>query len=103
DAWRPYRVWRHRIGTPASEDEVVYEETDDRFWVSVWLTRSQELVLIDSHSAVTSEVRFIPARDPYAAPRLVAPRRQGIEYEVEHDATNDRLLVLHNENALDFA
>jgi oligopeptidase B len=102
-AWRPHRVWRHRVGAPVDSDELVYEETDERFWVGVGLTRSEQLVLIESHSSVTSEARLIPAAEPTAAARLVAPRRQGIEYEVDHDAAGDRLLILHNDGAEDFA
>lgn len=102
EAWRPYRVWRHRVGAGAV-DELVYEETDERFWVSVDLGRSERFIQIDAHSAVTSEVRLIPADDPTAAPIVVAPRRQGVEYHVEHDHTGDRLLVLHNDRAEDFA
>ena len=26
DAWRPYRVWRHRVGTPVEQDTIVFEE-----------------------------------------------------------------------------
>jgi oligopeptidase B len=103
EAWRPYQVWRHRIGTPPAADELVYEETDERFWVGVALTRSRRFIQLDVHSSVTSEVRLIPATDPTAEPRLVAPRRQGVEYQVEHDATSDRLLILHNDGAEDFA
>lgn len=102
-AWRPYRVWRHRVGTPVTDDEVVYEETDERFWVGVSLTRSQRFVVIDSHSSVTSEVRLIPATEPGAAPRVVTPRRQGVEYQIEDDPSADRLLILHNHDAEDFA
>jgi oligopeptidase B len=102
-SWRPYRVWRHRIGTPVDDDVVVYEETDERFWIGVGLTRSQRFIQIDSHSAVTSEVRLIPADAPDSEPRVVAPRRQGVEYQVEHDHTNHRLLILHNHEAEDFA
>src|SRR5690606_11676848 len=83
ETWRPYRVWRHRVGQPASADEVVYQESDQRFWVGVELTRSQRFVQIDVHSSITSEVWLIPADDPAAPPRLVAPRRQGVEYHVE--------------------
>lgn len=102
EAWRPYRVWRHRIGTVGG-DALVYEEADERFWVGVDLSRSQRFVQIDSHSSVTSEVRLIPAGDPAAEPLVVAPRRQGVEYHVEHDHTGDRLLILHNDGAEDFA
>jgi oligopeptidase B len=103
DAWRPYRVGRHQIGTPVATDGIVYEETDERFWVGVSLTRSEQFIMIDSHSSVTSEVRVLPAGDPTAPPVVVAPRRQGVEYHVEHDATGGRFLILHNDGAEDFA
>jgi oligopeptidase B len=101
DAWRPYRVWRHTVGSAATEDVKVYEETDERFWVGVELTRSERYILIDIHSKVTSEVRVIPAGDPTAEPTVVAERRQGVEYGVEHHG--DRFLILHNLDAEDFA
>jgi oligopeptidase B len=41
EAWRPNRVWRHLIGTPAASDVVVFEEKDEKFWVGVGLTRSE--------------------------------------------------------------
>jgi oligopeptidase B len=103
DAWRPYQVWRHRVGLPVDSDEIVYEEPDERFWVGVELTRSQRFIQIDSHSSVTSEVRMVPAADPTGVPLLVAARRQGVEYQVEHDAAGDRFLILHNDQAEDFA
>jgi oligopeptidase B len=101
EAWRPYRVWRHTVGAPAGDDAVVYEERDERFWVGVELTRSEKFVLIDAHSKVTSEVRAIPAADPTAPPVVIAPRRQGVEYSVEHHG--HRFLILHNDGAEDFA
>ncbi|WP_416901605.1 S9 family peptidase [Micromonospora echinospora] len=101
ESWRPYRVWRHVIGTPASEDVIVHEEPDERFWVGVELTRSERFILIDIHSKITSEVLVIPAGNPTGAPAVVAPRRQGVEYSVEHHG--HRFLILHNDGAEDFA
>ena len=109
EAWRPYRVWRHTIGTPAGDDVMVYEETDERFWVGVELTRSEGYVLIDTSSKITSEVYAIPATAPATPPRLVAERRQGVEYAVEHHAAPHgtdgagQFLILHNDDAEDFA
>jgi oligopeptidase B len=101
DAWRPYRVWRHRIGSAADTDEIVYEEPDERFWVGIELTRSERFILIDVGSKVTSEVRYLRADRPSDAPAVIAPRRQGVEYSVEHHG--DRFLILHNDHAEDFA
>jgi oligopeptidase B len=101
EAWRPHRVWRHTVGRPATEDVVVYEEADERFWVGVELTRSEKFIMIDSQSKVTSEVRVIAADNPTAEPAVIAERRQGVEYSVEHHG--HRFLILHNDDAEDFA
>ncbi|MFV2088825.1 S9 family peptidase [Micromonospora sp. LOL_021] len=101
DAWRPYRVWRHQVGTGADRDVIVHQEDDERFWVGVELTRSERFILIDAHSKTTSEVRALPATDPTAEPMIIAPRRQGVDYSVEHHG--HRFLILHNDGAEDFA
>jgi oligopeptidase B len=100
DAWRPHRVWRHALGS--TDDALVLEEPDERYWVGVELTRSEAFVEIALHSKLTSEAWVIPADDPTRAPQVVAPRRQGVEYSIEHDPARGRFLVLHNDGAEDF-
>jgi oligopeptidase B len=105
DAWRPYRVWRHMIGNPAADDVIVFEEPDERFWVGVGLTRSERYLIISSTSKLTSESRLLDAGDPAGDFSVVLPRRQGVEYEVDHQVTadgTDRLLILHNDHAENF-
>jgi oligopeptidase B len=104
-AWRPYRVWRHLIGTPAAGDVIVFEEADERFWVGVRLTRSERFLVIAASSKLTSEAWLLDAAHPAGELTVVAPRRQGVEYEVEHQVTpdgTDRLLILHNDHAENF-
>jgi oligopeptidase B len=100
DAWRPNKVWRHVVGTASADDVVVFEEPDERFWVGVGLTRSEKFILIECSSKITSEARYIPADDPASEPRIIAARRQGVEYHVEHHG--HRFLILHNDGAEDF-
>jgi oligopeptidase B len=105
EAWRPYRVWRHIVGTPASEDVIVFEENDEKFGVGVGLSRSERYLMIGSSSKLTSEIRLLDARTPAGEFTVVAPRRHGVEYDVEHQALPDgseRLLILHNDGALNF-
>ncbi len=100
DAWRPYRVWRHRIGTPAEADTMVFEEPDEHFHVYVGLSRSESYLTIRSASVLTSEVWLLDAATPSAEFTVVAPRRQGVDYNVEH--AGDHLLILHNDGAENF-
>jgi oligopeptidase B len=98
DAMRPWQVWRHRLGTAASDDTLVFQEDDDRFYVGVGRTRSGRFVEITTASKVTSEVWLVDADAPDAGPVVVEPREQGHEYHVEHHRgpAGDRLYVLSN-------
>lgn len=100
DAWRPYQVWRHRLGTEAAGDVLVYTEADDRFWVDVELTRNRHAIQISLGSKLTTEVWLIDAARPESDPVVVLPRRAGVEYQVEH--AGDQLLIVHNANAENF-
>jgi oligopeptidase B len=100
DAWRPYRVWRHAVGTPASSDVVVFEEADEKFWLGVGLSRDERYIEIHTSSKLTSEEWLLEAADPTGSFAVVAPRRFGVEYGVE--VAGDRLLVLHNDGAENF-
>ena len=105
-AMRPYQVWRHRLGTDPAADELVFEEPDERFFVSVGLSLTETWVHITTASKVTTEEHLVPAADPTAAPRCVQPREQGVEYEVAHapTPTEDRFLILTNaDGAVNFA
>lgn len=64
----PYQVWRHAIGTPASQDKLIYEEKDDTFYVSLHKTTSKHYVVIHLASATTSEVRLLDAELADAEP-----------------------------------
>ncbi|MGN7191712.1 S9 family peptidase [Curtobacterium sp. MCBA15_004] len=104
ESWRPDRIWRHRVGTAASEDVVVFEEPDDRYWVGVGVTRSSQYIVIELGSKITSEALVLDASDPTGEFTVVWPRREGVEYEIEHAIVggSDRFLVLHNDGAENF-
>jgi oligopeptidase B len=97
---RPHQVWRHRVGTPAADDVMVLEEDDERFHLGIGRTKDGAFVVIQLHSQVTSEVHVIDAEHPEHPPRVVEPRRQGIEYSIEHHTGT--FLVLTNDDAENF-
>jgi oligopeptidase B len=98
DAMRPWQIVRHVVGTAPSDDILVFQEDDDRFYVGVGRTRTDRFLVIMSGSKTTTEVWLVEADDPVGPPRLVEPREQGHEYHVEHHhgVGGDRLLVLTN-------
>jgi oligopeptidase B len=91
---RPCKVMRHILGTPTSEDVLVYEEPDPGFFLSIGITETRGHVLINAHDHTTTETWIVDADAPTAAPRLVAPRRRDVEYELsEHGG---RFFILTN-------
>jgi oligopeptidase B len=105
ESWRPDKIWRHRLGTDVAEDVLVFHEPDERFWSSIGRTRSDKYLMIAVGSKTTTEYRVLEADDPTGEFRMVAPRRQGVEYNLEHAviAGEDCFLVLHNDGAENFA
>jgi oligopeptidase B len=102
---RPHQVWRHHVGEPVEDDVLVYEDPDERFYVSLSLSLTEQWVHITSSSKVTSEEHLIPAHEPGRPPRVVQPREQGVEYDVTHAPTpdEDRFVVLTNaDDAVNF-
>ncbi|UHM89000.1 S9 family peptidase [Rahnella victoriana] len=80
----PYQVFRHKTGTPVSQDALVYEEKDGGFYLGLSRTASDDYLMIVSSGSTSSEVRLIPAGEPLAAPQLFAARRPGVEYYLDH-------------------
>ena len=97
---RPFQVWRHTVGTPADDDVLVYEDPDERFFVSVGLSLTEQWVHISSE--LEGDHRGAPRSrppTPRAPPTVVQPREQGVEYDVTHAPSpidGDRFVVLTN-------
>lgn len=84
DHHRPSRVFRHRLGAPARDDILVYEEKDPSFYVGVSLSESGRLIFINIHDHQTTEIWTVETQAPEQAPRLIAARRPDVEYSVSH-------------------
>ena len=98
---RPLFVYRHRVGTRAADDVLVYEEKDSGFYVGVGQTQSSKFITIEAHDHQTTEVYLIDADRPESGPRLVVPREPGHEYAVEHHGDN-LIITTNSEGAEDF-
>ncbi|HUZ52358.1 MAG TPA: prolyl oligopeptidase family serine peptidase [Streptosporangiaceae bacterium] len=86
---RPFELWRHRVGTAAADDVLLFTEADARYEITLRASRSGQFAVIMSACRDTTEVRLIPLADPLADPVLIEPRRRGVEYHVDHARTAD--------------
>ena len=101
EMYRPHQVWRHRIGSPIDLDELVMEEADERFDLTVSTTRDRRFVAIHAGSRITDEVSLIPADAPLTAPVSIAGRRDGVQYTV--DRADGELYIVTNRDCVEFS
>jgi oligopeptidase B len=80
---RSHRLYRHTAGS-SEADALIYEEADERFRLDIERTRSGAFLLLTIASHTTSEVRFLPAREPNGEFCVIAPREAEHEYHVDH-------------------
>ena len=94
------RVKRHVLGEKVAEDSVVYEESDNSFYMGVGQTGDHAYILIHLGSTVSDEVRYLSAKDPNGEFRVFEPRARDHEYDVDH--MDGRWVVRTNWEAKDF-
>ncbi|SHG36724.1 S9 family peptidase [Chryseobacterium sp. OV279] len=110
ESLRAFQVYRHKLGTDASEDILIFHEEDDTFDVNVFKTKSMEYIFIASSSTISDEHRFIPSNNVFAEWKIIQPRIDDLEYSVEHyedefyiitnadDATNFKIVKTKIDN-----
>jgi oligopeptidase B len=97
---RSYQIYKHVIGTSQSKDELVYEEKDDTFDVSIHKTKSGKYLMIDSWQTLSSESQFLDADNPNGKWKTVLPREANHEYSVDH--FEDNFYIVTNFKAKNF-
>ncbi|HTV81926.1 MAG TPA: S9 family peptidase [Acidobacteriaceae bacterium] len=97
---RQFQLYRHQLGRQHVEDALVYEEKDERFNIGAGRTRDDRYVILESASHTTTEERYLAADAPLGAWTLIAPRREEIEYYVDH--RNGRFCIRANDTGRNF-
>ena len=100
---RSDKIFKHKLYTEASQDVLVFNETDDTFNSFVYKTKSKKYIVIGSSSTLTSEYRFLDANTPDGEFKVFQERERELEYSIAHykdsfyiitnkdDATNFKL------------
>ena len=91
---RPLKIFHHLLGQTQAEDRLVYEEKDTGLFSGVGNTNSERFIVISANDHDTSESWIIESKRPFDAPRLIAAREKGVEYDLEH--WNDQFIIKTN-------
>ena len=97
---RPREIFRHKIGTPSSEDNLIFEEKSEGFTVGINLTSDEKYFIITTSDHNTSEQYYFNSNEEFPEPKLIKKRKKGIIYSVN---SWDKYFYMHtNEKAEDF-
>jgi len=97
---RPYRLYRHVVGTDPSEDILVYQENNGKYYLSVRKSRSGRFIFLELNSEITSEIWYLDADNPSERFKVIKPREYGVEYKVAHQG--DFFYITMNKDAVNF-
>lgn len=98
---RSNNIYKHILGTPTEEDELVFHEEDDTFTTFVYKTKSRKYIVIGSSSTLTSEFQILEADTPHEKFRVFSKRVRGLEYSLSHYGT-DFYILTNKDGATNF-
>ena len=97
---RPYKIFKHVLGTPVSDDKEIYHETDETFSAFVYKSKSKKYLIIYSDHTLSTECRYLNADDPNGEFKIFQPRERDNIYSIEH--YKDKFYIRTNLEAKNF-
>ncbi|KAI8054395.1 prolyl oligopeptidase [Syncephalis plumigaleata] len=94
DILRPYRIYRHELGTKVDQDVLLLQEDDTKFIIEFSKTRSGDYIIAEIASSQTAEVHYLNAHKPTESFKLFEPRQFDRIYSVDH--FNQQFLIVTN-------
>jgi oligopeptidase B len=97
---RPRTIYRHKLGTPVKDDELIFEEKSEAFTVGIGLSADDKYFFISTSDHNTSEQYYFGENEENPKPKLIKQRKRGIIYSV--NSWDGHFYNHTNENAEDF-
>ena len=79
---RSDKFFRHVAGTDKSD--LLFEEKDELFDLGAGRSEDKKVIFLASFAKTSREFRYLPADTPNGEFKIVIPRQDGHEYEVDH-------------------
>ncbi len=97
---RPRKIFRHKLGSSVSDDELIFEEKSEAFTVGISLSSDEKYYFITTSDHNTSEQYYFSVNEEKPNPKIIQKRERGIIYSVN---SWDNYFYKHtNKNAEDF-
>lgn len=93
---RSDKIYKHKLGTPTSDDVLIFHEKDDTFSTFIYRTKSKKYLVIGSFSTLTSEFQILSTDNPDGKFEVFSPRVRGLEYTIFH--YEDSFYILTNKD-----
>ena len=97
---RPRTIYRHKLGTPVKDDQLIFEEKSEAFTVGIGLSSDEKYFFISTSDHNTSEQYYFGIDEENPKPKLIKKRKRGIIYSVS--SWNGHFYNHTNEKAEDF-
>lgn len=100
---RSAKIFRHVLGTDASKDVEVFNESDDTYSTFVYRSKSGEYIFIGSHSTLANEYQYLKTDEPAGQFKTIQKRpAKGVKLEYSVDHYGDKFYILTNHEAENF-
>lgn len=98
---RSDKILRHKLGSAASDDVLVFSEEDETFGTYVYKSKSKKYIIIGSYSTLTSECRTLKSSNPDGEFKVFSARKRGLEYDISH-YENEFYVLTNKDEATNF-
>ena len=99
-AKRPFKLFRHKLGTDVAQDNLIFHENDEHYFLYFHKSRDDAYILTLHQSTLTTEMRYLQADQPAGELKVIAPRNEGVEYFAAHHS--GAFFIATNEGAKNF-
>tara|TARA_B100000941_G_scaffold79121_1_gene54197 strand:- start:116 stop:2194 length:2079 start_codon:yes stop_codon:yes gene_type:complete len=97
---RPRKIFKHLLGKPVENDELIFEEKDETFTCSISLTSDEKYFIISTSDHITTEEYFFESNTSEIKPKLFKKRKKDVRYSL--DSWKEYFYIHTNENARDY-
>ena len=97
---RPRKIFKHFLGKPVENDELIFEEKDETFTCSISLTSDEKYFIISTSDHITTEEYFFESNTSEIKPKLFKKRKKDVRYSL--DSWQEYFYIHTNENARDY-